>query len=94
MFQITQATIEANKRAEEERRRGEEKERLLKEQRVKTNEEEIEENVNQLKVFLRFVYRFADVIAVFVGSSCSYFLHISQLFLFYKNGVFINVLLL
>ncbi|EFO27742.1 hypothetical protein LOAG_00744 [Loa loa] len=47
---ITQATIEANKRAEEERKREEEKERLLKEQRLGTEEEGIEENVNQLKV--------------------------------------------
>ncbi|CAG9531408.1 unnamed protein product [Cercopithifilaria johnstoni] len=47
---ITQAAIEANKRAEEERRREEERERLLKEQRLEAKEEEIEENVNQLEV--------------------------------------------
>ncbi|VDN81750.1 unnamed protein product [Brugia pahangi] len=49
-FQITQATIEANKRAEEERKREGERERLLKEQRIEANEGEIEENVNQLEV--------------------------------------------
>lgn len=47
---ITQATIEANKRAEEERKREGERERLLKEQRIEANEGEIEENVNQLEV--------------------------------------------
>ncbi|VDK73886.1 unnamed protein product [Litomosoides sigmodontis] len=47
---VTQAAIEANKRAEEERKCEEEKERLLKEQRLKAKEEEIEENVNQLEV--------------------------------------------
>ncbi|KAM3721581.1 Coiled-coil domain-containing protein [Dirofilaria immitis] len=47
---ITQAAIEANKRAEEERKREEEKERLLKEQRLEAKEGEIEENVNQLEI--------------------------------------------
>ncbi|VDK73796.1 unnamed protein product [Onchocerca ochengi] len=49
-FKVTQAAIEANKRAEEERKCEEEKERLLKEQRLEAREEEIEENVNQIEV--------------------------------------------
>uniref|UniRef100_A0A915PUD7 Coiled-coil domain-containing protein 124 n=1 Tax=Setaria digitata TaxID=48799 RepID=A0A915PUD7_9BILA len=47
---VTQAAIEARKRAEEERKREEEREHLLKEQRLEAKKEEIEENVNQLEV--------------------------------------------
>ncbi|VDK76512.1 unnamed protein product [Gongylonema pulchrum] len=50
LSQVTQAAIEAHKRAEEERRREEEKERLLREQRIEVEKEEIEENVNKLEV--------------------------------------------
>ncbi|VDN00093.1 unnamed protein product [Thelazia callipaeda] len=67
--QVTQASIEARKRAEEERKQKEEKEHLLRMQRLEVEKEDIEENVNLLRVqkflplpllFIRFKMQILD----------------------------------
>ncbi|VDN00236.1 unnamed protein product [Thelazia callipaeda] len=66
---VTQASIEARKRAEEERKQKEEKEHLLRMQRLEVEKEDIEENVNLLRVqkflplpllFIRFKMQILD----------------------------------